>query len=354
MTVKKQKKSLNKNTIKPRPKKQPTTKSKPRSVSAVKKVSPKKSTALKTKSTKAVKRKATKKRIYNKTKQIVVPTKSNEFIPLIIRRYGVLVIALIILLTQVGYNFIQTGQFGVLSRVSKASIPELISDTNQYRVSRGLQELVVNEKLSQAATLKARDMVTNDYWAHTSPTNVTPWKWLEEVGYEYSMAGENLAKNFPDSDTTISAWMDSTSHRENMLNPQYSEVGFAIDEGVIDGKMTTVVVALYGKPIDAVLGSNMVSPGPYVNNSFATSDNWALKPLAYFGVAVQSLNPATIGALALLSFIGVVSLLTYAYRKHLPTALQEGWRKHHGLFVFVGALVVGVAIILGTGSGQLL
>ena len=351
MTAKKQKKSLKtitKATSKKTSKKPPIKKT--RAVSAVKKKTPIK-TRPKVRATKA-KAKTAQKRIYHKTKQIVVPTKSNDFIPLIIRRYGVLVVALIILFSQIGYNYMQTGQFGVLGRVSRASIPELIADTNEKRAANGASALVINDKLTLASSLKAQDMVRNNYWAHTSPTNVTPWDWLKIANYDYSLAGENLAKNFPDSDTTVNAWMESTSHRENMLNPNYTEVGFAVEEGVIDGKVTTVVVALYGKPSSSVLGENIININDATN--FATSDNLAMRPLSYFGVAIQSLNPATIGALALLTFVGVVALLTYAYRKRLPTSLQDGWRKHHGLIVFVGVIAIGITIIISTGGGQML
>lgn len=327
-----------------------TNKSKPK-VSTKAKVNTRAKTKVNKKTT-VNKKKPIRKKIYKKTKNYVVPTKSNDFIPLIIRKYGVLALALAILLTQITYNYMQTGQFGVLGRVSNASIPELIADTNQKRASVGVQTLVVNDKLAQAATLKANDMINNDYWAHTSPSDVTPWKWLDDVEYQYDKAGENLAKNFPNSQTTVNAWMESPSHRENMLNPNYSEVGFAVQEGVIDGKMTTVVVALYGKPTESVLGDIITRPDNI--NNFVSSDNLAMRPLANFGVAVQSLNPATIGALAVLMLVAVVSLLTYAYRKRLPKAVQNTWRKHHGLLAFLGVLVVGVVIILGTGGGQLL
>ena len=61
----------------------------------------------------------------------------------------------------------------------------------------------MNPKLNEAAQLKAQDMFRYNYWAHTSPRGVEPWKWLGDVGYTYSIAGENLAKNYPTAVATV-------------------------------------------------------------------------------------------------------------------------------------------------------
>src|SRR5690606_8073267 len=76
-------------------------------------------------------------------------------------------------------------------------------------------------------------------------------------------------------------------------------------------------------------------------------------PLAYFGSALQSLNPATIGALALLTLVGLVSLIAHHNRKRFPRALQKNWQKNKEIYKIAGLVAVGIVIILGTGGGQI-
>ena len=55
--------------------------------------------------------------------------------------------------------------------------------------------LAKSDMLQEAAEKKAQDMIENNYFAHTSPQGKTPWHWVEESGYDYRYAGENLAIN---------------------------------------------------------------------------------------------------------------------------------------------------------------
>ncbi|MFS8119533.1 MAG: CAP domain-containing protein, partial [Microcoleus sp.] len=51
---------------------------------------------------------------------------------------------------------------------------------------------------------------------HVSPTGVQPWVWINDTGYNYDTAGENLAKNYPSTQATVDAWMASPVHRANI------------------------------------------------------------------------------------------------------------------------------------------
>jgi hypothetical protein len=124
----------------------------------------------------------------------------------------------------------------------------LIEMTNQERESLGLNSLLINEKLDQAAYLKAQDMMEKDYFSHQSPTGVQPWYWLKKAGYDYQSAGENLAIGFLDSSEVIKAWKDSPSHRDNLLNPNYQEIGIAVLRGDFQGSDATLVVQFLGQP----------------------------------------------------------------------------------------------------------
>jgi len=122
---------------------------------------------------------------------------------------------------------------------------QLVQMLNQTRKSMGLNTLTENAKLDQAAALKANDMIVNEYFNHTSPNGVTPWYWFSQTGYTYKYAGENLAIGFYDSAEVYNAWLNSPSHKENMVNPYYSEVGTAVVGG-FGSSNAIVVVQLFG------------------------------------------------------------------------------------------------------------
>ena len=127
---------------------------------------------------------------------------------------------------------------------------QIIVELNQERKGAGLIELKGNELLNKAAFLKAQDMIGHNYFAHTSPSDVNPWHWLEEVEYQYKYAGENLAMDFNSASSVHKAWMRSETHRENIMSDRYQEVGVAVLEGIIDGKETKVGVQFFGTPLN--------------------------------------------------------------------------------------------------------
>ncbi len=163
---------------------------------------------------------------------------------------------------------------------------ELLDLTNNQRQQQALPTLILSDKLTEAAKLKAEDMLKNQYWAHSSQTGVDPWHWFDQVDYAYQLAGENLAKNYSTSEQAVEAWMNSPTHRDNLLNPKFTEIGFAIVEGKINSEPVKLVVALYGQPRAAVLGQAAVSPGSFELNP---STIMAASPLIGFaGLAAFS------------------------------------------------------------------
>lgn len=124
----------------------------------------------------------------------------------------------------------------------------LLQRTNDQRRALDLQPLQENQKLNQAAYAKAQDMFADNYWDHFAPDGATPWDFIVGAGYSYKYAGENLAYNFMFSDDVVNAWMDSPTHRENILRPEYTEIGFAVVNGTLLGEETTVVVQMFGTP----------------------------------------------------------------------------------------------------------
>ena len=89
-------------------------------------------------------------------------------------------------------------------------------------------------------------MLKNGYFAHTSPAGATPWKWFDQVGYDYMYAGENLAIDFSTGEDVHQAWMNSSGHRANILNSHYRDIGIAVVSGEFNGRTTTIVIQHFG------------------------------------------------------------------------------------------------------------
>lgn len=136
----------------------------------------------------------------------------------------------------------------VLGFATDISVDKLYQLTNQKRTEAGLQTLSYSDQLAAAAAQKAQDMFAKNYWAHYGPGGTTPWNFILAAGYRYQFAGENLAKNFLFSSGVVDAWMNSPTHRENMVRPDYTDVGFAVVNGTLNGEQTTLVVQMFGKP----------------------------------------------------------------------------------------------------------
>lgn len=156
----------------------------------------------------------------------------------------------------------------VLGYATDINVEKLLVLTNQKRSEDGLGPLVLNPQLSQAAAGKAEDMLKKNYWSHNAPDGTTPWVFIRGVGYDYYYAGENLAKNFSNSEGVVNAWMASPTHRENMLKPEYQDIGFAVANGRLSGEETTLVVEIFGakqKAEIAALPPSPISPTPKVS-----------------------------------------------------------------------------------------
>ena len=107
---------------------------------------------------------------------------------------------------------------------------------NEQRKKAGLKELVIDEELQNVARVKAKDMVDNNYFSHTSPTYGSPFDMMKKYGITYRTAGENIAGNSSNSGA-VTAWMNSSGHRENILNNAYNYTGIGVVNSSKYGKI---------------------------------------------------------------------------------------------------------------------
>jgi|GEM_PF-1091984 len=116
---------------------------------------------------------------------------------------------------------------------------EVLALVNKERTSRGLKALVLDAAVSKVATEKARDMQDNNYFSHQSPTYGSPFDMLTQFGVKYTYAGENIAYGQRSPEEVMTAWMNSTGHRENILNANYTKLGV----GYVGNKWVQMFIA---------------------------------------------------------------------------------------------------------------
>jgi len=182
------------------------------------------------------------------TKNYFIPHEGNDHKPHALRVKSVIILLVIALFTELTFM----AHVSVMTRtgyLAEIISSVLVEQTNEERVTLGIQELSVNPILEQAARLKANDMALKSYFAHTSPEGVSPWAWLEAVGYTFTTAGENLAVNFVDSEDVTEAWMNSPGHRANIVHSDFTEIGIATAKGKYKGDDAIFIVQFFGKPL---------------------------------------------------------------------------------------------------------
>lgn len=108
---------------------------------------------------------------------------------------------------------------------------QVVNLVNQERAKAGLRPLTSNSVLTAMALDKAKDMYNNGYFDHTSPTYGSPFDMMSTYGIRYSYAGENIAKGQQTPEAVMNAWMNSTGHRQNILSPNFTQIGVAYYNG---------------------------------------------------------------------------------------------------------------------------
>lgn len=174
------------------------------------------------------------------------PHETNNFRAKILHNSGIFVVIGIVLVGNIFLRLLDDPSLHILGFTSSVSIDEVVRSTNEARIAAGLKPLTYNEKLADAARRKAANMFEENYWAHNSPSGKSPWVWFKASGYNYIYAGENLAKDFGDTGRMMSAWMASPTHKENIVNAKYSEIGVAVVPGTLQGNETVLVVQFFG------------------------------------------------------------------------------------------------------------
>lgn len=231
----------------------------------------------------------------------------------------------------------------VLGVATDITVSKLFSSTNEERAKYGLPALTQNSLLQTAAQKKAEDMLQKDYWSHFSPTGGSPWDFIKESGYQYEFAGENLAKNFLYSKNVVDAWMNSPTHKENIVKKEYTEVGYAVTNGMLNGEETTLVVQMFGTPLAkvAVVQQEPQKTAPIVQKPAILGQQRQVVP-------VNGKKAAYDVNIVFISFIVVALLLDFVFASKLNVLHLRG--KHLAHLLFLGFISVALLFILKQGA----
>lgn len=207
----------------------------------------------------------------NALAHLFLPRKSNNHKAKLIHSSSLILIVIVIILSQIGFEIVNKKGGQILGYAANISNSEVERLTNAQREANGLSSLKDNPILDQAALAKGKDMLAKGYWAHVAPDGTQPWAFFISNGYSYQYAGENLARDFPDASSAVNAWMASPSHKENILSPNYKEMGIGVVEGNLAGVDTTIIVQFFGTklgdplPIQPVAKASAKTPAPVVS-----------------------------------------------------------------------------------------
>ena len=238
--------------------------------------------------------------------------------------------------------FLTTSFPSVLGVSSDITSQQLVVLTNEKRQENGDLPLVLNDGLSQAAANKATDMFNKNYWSHNAPDGTTPWVFIKAAGYNYTYAGENLARGYNNASDVVNAWMASPEHRQNMLSPNYQNVGFSIETGNLGGENTVLVVEMLGstnlaqEPSGGSVNKEVVVPAAAIPSSPAASV-----------VTTPALTPTPVLAQSR-SVSGAKAFLVSAASQKAPLINSKSFSLlvvNFTLFLFIFILVLDMIVI---------
>lgn len=194
-----------------------------------------------------------------KINKYLIPNIENNHQPHLLREKSTLAfIGAILFFEVIGLVLFSNFIPGTFNNMAAVMPSVLVSKVNEERQDLSKNQLIVSEKLTEAAQLKANDMASKSYFAHVSPEGKDPWSWLREVNYSFKNAGENLAVNFVDSEDVHKAWMNSPTHKANIVRDGFTEIGIATAEGKYKGKDAIFVAQFFGQPQDSnILSANV-------------------------------------------------------------------------------------------------
>ncbi len=180
-----------------------------------------------------------------KIASFLIASPENNFRPPVLSYKAFLIYGILLLLLRLFLGALSAESAAVESQT-------LMSLINEERENRNLTRLFTHRALLTAASEKSQDMIDRDYFAHVDPDGNYVWPKIVAAGYTpYKILGENLAVDFATSEGLVKAWIDSPTHRANLLHPDFFDQGLAALFGDYQGRYTNLTTSLFGAPTEA-------------------------------------------------------------------------------------------------------
>ena len=305
---------------------------------------------------------------YNHKRHGLHQKRTNKFV----KTYWPYIPLLVIVVIGLAINLIWTrySSYQLSHSKSAFSNQQLLDASNQSRKNYGIKPLSLSSQLDLAATTKANDMVKNNYWSHISETGKTPWYFISQSGYKFQAAAENLAYGFSSGDQVSTAWLNSPEHRNNLMNQDYSDVGYGIASSKnFNGRgYQTIIVAIYAKPVTSNISytnNQLINKNPgSINNSVIDLSSISKNVSANIASSqnISRIQILTTGYAPWGLFVGSILaglFALYYIHKHIKSwhkfiVKGEEFVVHHSMLDTVAISLIMVDLILSHGSGTIL
>jgi len=286
--------------------------------------------------------------MFNWLKKHFIPHEGNDHQPHFLRTKNIRYLVAIVFLLELGVLVVPfVPALDPTNNSYLASVlPAVLDDlTNQNRQSQHLAVLTVNPALNEVAQLKANDMAEKGYFAHTSPEGKAPWYWFKQVGYKYEYAGENLAVDFTDSQDVDKAWMNSPTHRANILKNSYTEMGTGIATGTYEGNSTIFVAQVFGKPSSADTQTDSVQ---IVSDATSTTKEVASNVMGASVQVVKSVKPVSVATETLAVATTTVAPVSVPTKNYVKPSFFDKYltSPRHIINIFLGIIALLVVLAL--------
>lgn len=130
---------------------------------------------------------------------------------------------------EVIYDYLQKKYIYTFQHYSEW-VHSVIDLVNVEREKHGLKSLALDDKLSQLAIIKVKDLIENNYFEHKSPTYGHIWDQGSLFNYRFSILAENLARNYSSPEAVMAGWMKSETHRTKILSNKYTHMGLGVQQ----------------------------------------------------------------------------------------------------------------------------
>lgn len=277
-----------------------------------------------------------------------IPHTENGHRPHFLRSENAQTLLIVILIAQAFFLIFAFLIAPSSKQVAAVIASTLIEETNTERSKMHLSSLTTNDKLTYSAQMKANDMATRGYFSHNTPEGDTPWVWFQRSGYIYQNAGENLAVNFIESKDVTAAWMNSPTHRENVLNGKFMEVGIATANGKYKGRDAIFVVQHFGTQPQSVLAKLKSDSVKNIQNPEVVSVQKSTRVLGAETTQTVTMKGVFISlipkfansiqfAVALLTIVALLLAIGIKIREQHPMLIANG--------LMIVAITIGIAFM---------